>query len=260
VTRKSVAANQEILTDPSGAPEAQQSTMSLRSVENALHLLELLLLGRPLGVTEAARHLEVARSTAHRLLVVLKNADFAVQGADHRYRLGPALTRDGSTQSLRSVMRPYVEHLSQRLNETVHMMVLEGTTVRFIDGVEGAQALRVGSRTGLTLPAHRTSGGKALLAAIPPRQVRLLYRGSEAEVDLSQLEEELVHVRRIGYAVNNGQTEAGVTAVGAVVANQNGRPVAAVAIAVPSVRVGIGGVRRLGGIVHAAAQEMSTVL
>ncbi|MGW1668107.1 IclR family transcriptional regulator domain-containing protein [Streptomyces sp. NPDC002324] len=58
------------------------------------------------------------------------------------------------------------------------MMVLEGNRIRFLDGVEGAQALRVSFRTGLLLPAHATSGGKALLAELPPERLRARYRNS----------------------------------------------------------------------------------
>jgi DNA-binding IclR family transcriptional regulator len=237
-----------------------ESTVSLRSVENALQLLTLLLSGRPLRVTEAAQQLQVARSTAHRLLVVLKIAGFATQGLDHRYRLGPALSPHDTTPSLRTLMKPYLEQLSQRLNETVHLMVLEGATVRFIDGVESVHALRISSRTGVTLPAHLTSGGKALLAALPPDRLRLLYKGADAAIALPALEDELQRVRHAGYAVNRGESEAGVTAVGAAIVNAYGRAIGAIAIAVPSVRVGAGGTRRLGEIVREAATELSATV
>ncbi|MFG1821806.1 IclR family transcriptional regulator C-terminal domain-containing protein [Microbispora bryophytorum] len=54
-------------------------------------------------------------------------------------------------------------------------MVLQGNGVRFVDGVEGPQALHVGSRIGMLLPAHVTSGGKALLAELPDEELRALY-------------------------------------------------------------------------------------
>ena len=65
--------------------------------------------------------------------------------------------------------------------------------------------LRVGSRVGRILPARLTSGGKVLLAALPPDQVTALYEGT-ADVDLPRLRRELALVRRRGFAINDHHT------------------------------------------------------
>ncbi|MEU8274327.1 hypothetical protein ACFYOK_01750 [Microbispora bryophytorum] len=59
-----------------------------------------------------------------------------------------------------------------------------------VDGVEGPQALHVGSRIGMLLPAHVTSGGEALLAELLDEELRALYprgvsRGATAIGDLA---------------------------------------------------------------------------
>ena len=46
---------------------------AIESVDNALRLAQLLLLDGTLSVTEAARHLAVSPSTAHRLLADRKS-------------------------------------------------------------------------------------------------------------------------------------------------------------------------------------------
>lgn len=93
---------------------------------------------------------------------------------------------------LLTIARPHLEHLANTVSETTHLMVLEGNGARFLDGVEGPQALRVSYRTGTLLPAHVTSGGKALLAALPADRLRALYPnglpgGSDPTKDVERL-------------------------------------------------------------------------
>lgn len=221
---------------------------SLESVDNALRILQLLDARGQLRVYEAAEELGVARSTAHRLLATLRYRGFVAQDAQgHVYRPGRVLAQMGlhafARRDIRQVSRRHLEELCADLGETVHLMVLEGNGVRFVDGVEGNQPLRVGLRIGILLPAHATAGGKALLAALPTEQVRDLYpRGVSGLTpvtvqSLPEVEEELDEVSRTGYATNFGESAEGVAAVAVAVRDPLRRPVAAVAVAAPLERM-----------------------
>ncbi|KAE8765059.1 helix-turn-helix domain-containing protein [Georgenia thermotolerans] len=201
-----------------------------------------------LRVSEAAELLGIARSTAHRLLATLKFRGFAAQdGPDRTYTPGPALADAGlraiARLDLRQVAHPHLQALAQEVGETVHLVRLEGNGARFLDGVESAQVVRVGLRTGLVLPAHATAAGKAILAALPPEQVRALYpRGLQTLTGatlqtLDDVERHLQEVARAGYATNYGESAEGVAALGVVVRNQAGQPVGAVAVAAPTERM-----------------------
>jgi DNA-binding IclR family transcriptional regulator len=85
------------------------------------------------------------------------------------------------------------------------------------------------------VPAHLASGGKAILAALDPAHVEELYADAPG-IDLARLRRQLAEVRRRGFANNDQQTEAGLTALGTVVRDGDGAPIAAVAIAMPTVR------------------------
>jgi DNA-binding IclR family transcriptional regulator len=208
----------------------------LDSVDNALRLLLLLRRDGVLRVTQVAEELGVAHSTAHRLLASLRHRGFVVQDAGRAYRPGPACAELGSAAyvlGLAPLVREHLERLNADIHETVHLVVRTGREVRFIDGVEGTQVLRVGSRTGMVLPAHRTSGGKALLAELPPAGVLLLYEGDPA---LETLPRELATTRRRGYGLNVEESERGVVALGVAVHDAEGRAVAAVTVAAPTAR------------------------
>ena len=220
---------------------------SLDSVDNALRLVQALDERGRLRVSEAAELLGIARSTAHRLLATLKFRGFAAQdGPDRTYTPGPALADAGlraiARLDLRQVAHPHLQALAQEVGETVHLVRLEGNGARFLDGVESPQVVRVGLRTGLVLPAHATAAGKAILAALPPDQVRALYpRGLQTLTGatlqtLDDVERHLQEVARAGYATNYGESAEGVAALGVVVRDQVGQPVGAVAVAAPAER------------------------
>lgn len=214
---------------------------AIDSVDHALLLATLLQQEGPLGVTEAAERLGVSRSTAHRLLAMLVYRDFAEQRPDRRYRAGsvlrPAGPVDVPVALLRRVAAPRLRALVDRVGETANLVVRAGTEVRFLLSVQCDQVLRVGDRTGRVLPAHLTSGGKALLAALPAAELTELYRAAEdSGVSPARLRRELNLVRRRGFAVNDQLTETGLTAVGVIVPVSGGVPVAGLSVAMPSAR------------------------
>jgi DNA-binding IclR family transcriptional regulator len=227
--------------------ESSSPSYPVGAAGNALRVVRLLHELDELRVMDVADRLDVARSTAHRVLAMLVFEGFAVQDRHKVYRPGPALLAIRGSQTapppdLITVAHPHLQRLAEAVRETTHLMVLEGNGARFLDGMEGPQALRVSYRTGTLLPAHVTSGGKALLAALPVDRLRALYPNGlpggsgESSADVERLVNELVAVRRDGYAINLQESERGVHAVGACVRDRTGTTVAAVAIAAPSVR------------------------
>lgn len=230
----------------------------IASVDNALRLL-LLFRGREeIRLADAAEALGVAPSTAHRLLAMLSYHGFVRQNADtKRYRAGAALLEMGLAavrrMDVRGHVRPLLEALAETTGETMHCGVLDGFQVRYLDAVESSKALRVGGRTGMVLPAHCSSVGKALLARLDERELRKAYprlrlprTTSHSVASRAQLEDLLVEVRRVGYAVNREESEEGVVAVGVALDDELGRAIAGISCAGPVSRMDPLRVTRIG--------------
>jgi DNA-binding IclR family transcriptional regulator len=238
---------------------------AVTSVDHALQLATMLQVEGPLSVSEAAERLDVARSTAHRLLAMLVYRDFAVQDDDRRYSPGPVLSLAAQSRSrtavLRTVALPHLERLVAELDETANLHILAGDHVRIIASVEGRQALRVGNREGMVFPAHLASGGRLMLAGLPAAQLDALYAESrwaerpQQRPDPDQLRTDLATVRRSGFAINAERTESGVTAVGRGV-HVDGRIGAAVCVSLPSVRFSEERLTRLLAALAAAARAI----
>jgi DNA-binding IclR family transcriptional regulator len=247
--------------------------MSNSSVDNALRLLTLIGERRVLRVAEASEALGVARSTAHRLLASLRRHGYVTQDRPNgAYRPGPALREVGLAAigglDIRRVARPVMEELRERTDETISLSVLEGRDIRFVDCLESTRTVRVGTRTGVVLPASCTAGGKSLLAAISPTELERRYSGRDlpartatSVADFRELLRELAEVRRVGYALNMEEGESGVCAVGAAVRDLAGFPLASIAIVIPASRMPTTDTgRALSPLVVNAARSVESLL
>jgi len=234
---------------------------ALESVDNALRLLQMLRDTGRVRVTDAARELGCARSTAHRLLAMLVYRDFAVHDDERGYLPGPALSAPRAAgrpaQLLRQALAPHMERLCDQVGETVNLVIRVGTQVRFLASVESAQVLHVGDRRGTILPAHLASGGKALLAALAPEDLDELYAGDAAlaPAAYAKLRRDLATVRRRGFALNMEETEAGVCALGTCVYGSGERPLGGLSIAIPSARFSRDDVEGLAAQLRATADR-----
>lgn len=212
---------------------------SIESVDHALRLAVLLQQEGPLGVTEAAGRLGVARSTAHRLLSMLVYRDFAVQGADRRYAAGPVLgspARIEPVAHLRHAALPHLRALVDRTGESANLMVLLGTQVQMVATAECDHVLRVGDREGRLLPAHLASGGRALLARLSREEIESRYADGAGDVTGEEVVRIVRQTRRRGFAINDGGTETGLTAIGHPLGDPARSPAAALSVAMPTAR------------------------
>jgi DNA-binding IclR family transcriptional regulator len=221
---------------------APASPATSQTLDRGLQVLEAVArAGDPLSVAEAASVVGLDRTVAHRLVATLAARGYLQRDGSGRYRLGPTcLALASATTDLRTVARPYLEALRNATSETVHLVVLSGRQVVFIDGIESVHALRVASRAGRLLPAHATSVGKALLAALPAERFDALYGHADLVsvtprtiTDRDELVQQLAAIRERGYAVNQGESENGVGSVGLVVRSPAGEPRAALSVALP---------------------------
>lgn len=222
----------------------------LHPVGSVDHALQLLLLFRnepEVRVTDAAERLGVAASTAHRLLSTLEHRGFVTQDRVSRaYRAGPSLIELGFSNAraidLREISEPYLRTATERMGETVNLLVRQDASVRFVAGFEADQRIRTHVLTGTLLPAYATSGGKVLLAGLPRETLRALYprglrRFTPHTKTFTQLVDELPLVLVRGYAVNEQESVEGLNAVAVPLRDRGGSTIAAVAMSAPTPRL-----------------------
>lgn len=222
--------------------------MSVRSVERAIAILDLLAQGGWRTGAEVARELHVHRSTALRLLGTLeRHALVERDQRTARYRLGRRLPQLASVVSgefdLRYVARPVCESLAGKVGETVTLDVLVGDVIVPIEQATASTSVVSVNWLGRRTPVHCTASGKAILA-FGPQVVRdrLLSRGLEqitthTITDRAQLEAQFEEVRRAGVARTYEELEVGLDAIAAPVFGPDGEVLAALDVSGPSHRL-----------------------
>lgn len=228
--------------------DATRPNYPIESVDRALRLLSTFRNRPAISLSEVADELAITRSSAHRLLAMFVWHGYAQQNPRTKeYLVGPRLLELGlgvlRQMEIVGRARPFIRELAERFGETVHLAVLTGSEVSFVDGIESTKPLRAGLRVGVSLPAHATATGKVLLAALPPAELDVLYPGVALDPCTphtlgrrADLETELAVIRELGYAVNDQESEPGLVAVAVAFPDPTGVARAAVAVATPSVR------------------------
>lgn len=232
--------------EPGATAGTPRSRDSRTAVDKALALLSAF--GNDasvgVGVSELARRAELSKSTAFRLLGMLER-NGAVERAGSNYRLGPLLHQLASPivmpeiDLVRDTLTPFLAHLYERSRQTVHLAVLEGTNVVYLNKLHGLQSLPTPSRIGGRIPAYCTGVGKAMLAFDPELTERIvggeLTRWTPHTItDPDRLRAELARVRADGIAYDREEVRQGLVCVAAPVRGPNGRPVAAMSVSGPA--------------------------
>jgi DNA-binding IclR family transcriptional regulator len=193
-----------------------------------------------LGVTELARRAGLPKSTAFRLLAALEAGSF-VERNGNRWCLGRRLFELGNLVSycrprnLRDVALPFLSDLYELTHETVHLAVLEGIEVLYVEKLYGHNKVRTPSQVGGRVPAHCSALGKAMLAYADEATVaKVIAGGLDARTPYtivvpSLFRAEIDAVRREGVAFDREEATLGLTCVAAAVF-RDGRAVAAVSV------------------------------
>ena len=223
---------------------------------------------------EVAAAFGMARSNAHRTLQTLVSCGWALQdAASSAYRPSLRLFELGAlveaAADLRTLLRPHLAALSAAHGETIHLAVLDGAEIVYLDKFDSPLPVAAYSRVGGRAPAACVASGKALLAAwgadadlaqLHARVGELKAHTPHSLTDWPSLQAELRRTRERGYGENREEWRLGVCGLGAPVFNARGEPVAAIGISVPSIRFARTQVRGLAEGLMAAAADASRTL
>jgi DNA-binding IclR family transcriptional regulator len=172
------------------------------------------------------------RSTAHRILeqlVELGWVDRTAAGYGLGWRAHHFSGRVSEEALLREAAAPFVHELAVCTNLVVHLAVLDGPFVRYLDKVGGPAAASVPSRVGGFLPAHLTAVGKAMLAFVEPEALDVVLdsydlHGRLERIDLPAMYRELSAIRmKGGLNIEHNGAFAAVACVGAPIFGSDGR-------------------------------------
>ena len=220
------------------------------AVSRALDILELFLDQPALSAPQITDRLDLPRTTVHELVTTLVDRGYleAVPGGPTRFRLGMRVFQLGSQFADRLDLVREAQDAAAKIaascDETVHVAVLDGTSVVYVAKADSTHPVRMVSAVGRRLPAHCTGVGKMLLSGLSEEALAETYpRGQalDAMTDnsittLPRLRAHLSDVRAAGIAYDECESNEAVRCVAAPVFDHTGRMAAAMSISVPVLR------------------------
>lgn len=198
-----------------------------QSLNRLLDLIEALA-AFPKGVSlmELSEKCSLPKSTVHRMLGCLLERNYLYQNsATGEYSLSLKLFEISSYAAhqtdLLAIAKPYLDGLSEQLNETVHFVVMDQTDVVYLHKkVSMNSSSQMSSTIGTRSPLYRTAVGKAILSTLENTEVERIWNASKIEkktpktiTTLEALTRELVLIRENGYAIDNEENELGIKCV-----------------------------------------------
>ncbi|ANH03247.1 IclR family transcriptional regulator [Shinella sp. HZN7] len=216
----------------------------------AMAVLETVALAeRPMRFTDVLAVSGQPRGTLHRQLSHLVQEGLLELRPDHAYVPGLRLLKLASASwarnEFRAVAAPFLEALHRQTGETVHLGVLRGREIIYLDKVESRQAVRMNSQIGNASPVYCTGVGKAALAALDAEALDAILSGLQLRrftpqtiTSRAALLDELAQIRASGIAFDREEHEPGIRCVAAPVFDAGRALVAGVSVTGPAYRVG----------------------
>ena len=207
-----------------------------------------------LSLGELSEKVDLPKGTTHRLLTSMAYFDFIRQDqVSKHYHLGFKLVELGNNLlshiDIRKEARSYLINLSDDIQETVHLVVLDQNKALYIDKVDlhsRRGGLQMVSRLGSRNPLNCTAVGKILLAYMPEMDAKIIIqhidphqRTNNTITDPSEMKRHLAMIRTKGYALDDEENEVGIRCIAAPIRNEIGKVVAAMSVSGPTTRITI---------------------
>lgn len=199
-----------------------------------------------LNISGLAKQLGMPRPTVHRIVEALV-VEGMLSNHGEALNLGPRLVslawRSLETNDLRHIVRPHIEQLRDRLDETVHLAIPDGLEMVYIDKLEANRTVRMASRIGTRVSLFSSSVGKAWLAAHSASQVEKILGNitptsftRHTITDLAGIMEEINRTRERGYSQDIQENELDICCYGSAILNSGQQVVGCISVSMPTYR------------------------
>lgn len=215
----------------------------MKTITTALQLLKLIA-EKPLSVKEAADALSLHMSSASRILSTMQKEGFVDLNSDRKYEIGYFVSTLAGTVTeqtkLKDIAHPFLQTLNIEVDETIHLAILDGNMIKYIDKIDSSKSIRMHSTIGAYNPVYCTGVGKAILAFQEQKVIDRIVSSFAIEqftentvknkVDFI---EELIRTRQTGIAHDYGEHDIQINCIAAPIFSGKERVIAGISISAP---------------------------
>jgi DNA-binding IclR family transcriptional regulator len=216
----------------------------LQSVARALDALDFLRSNRgAVRLTDIAAHLGVDKSNASHILRTLVSCGYAEQVDGRLYRATNKVRRSSALEldeviDCREQLHQALKQLGEDTGECVHMAVLVGERVWYVDKIASTLPLKVDHPIGSLAPLHCTALGKAFLAFGDAQISGALDAYTANTITMrSALDADIAVTKVRGFSIDDEEFAQGIRCIAVPIFDASRRMIAAVGISGPAARM-----------------------
>jgi DNA-binding IclR family transcriptional regulator len=225
--------------------------------------------GKPKGVSDIARALQLPKSTVHGLCRTLVDLGLMMRVGPSQFAVGPHVLAWANAFENQSDLTQEFMRIADVANlvpkETINLSILTGAEVMYVACRRGTDPLGVSFRVGMRLPAPFTATGKAMMSTMERSAVERIFADGwpapwtqNSVRNLATLYQELEEVKQRGYSIDNGQLREAMVCYGApVFSASHGHAIAGIAIGLLSIDVTKSSEATMSGAVRELAARLS---
>lgn len=218
-----------------------KSTDTISSLAKGLHVLECFGADTPkLSISDVSKQTGLDRATARRCLLTLHAEGYADYNGKF-FTLTPRTLRLGmgaiAALPLPQLVQPWLDQLTDQIGESCSVSILDGMEIVYLARAAQKRVMSIGLMPGSRLPAHCTSMGRVLLAALPREEAVAIVEASDlaprtkqSVTDPAEVMEHIDQIRAQGYAMIDQEIEIGLRSIAVPLTNERDKVVAALNI------------------------------
>jgi len=244
----------------------------MKTLEKAFKIIELIEEHDGLKFNDLIELTAFKKSTVHRFLsFLIKNNYIRKDKKTTKYVLGIKFLRIStkvlSNINIRDIAEEHLYELSKATGETVHLAMLIGDEVIYIEKKESTQAIRMISQVGKMARLYCTGVGKAILAFQNKRfigkkldEINFKKYTNNTIVNREDLIEELKSIKKMGFSLDREENEKGICCIAAPIRNHDGEVIASISVSAVKIRMDIEGLLKYKDMILEKADLISRSL
>ena len=241
----------------------------VQSIDRAVAILECFSEeNKEYRLSEISEKLDLNKSTVHGIITTLKYHGFVSQDEEtQKYKLGIRFIEFGqlvvNSIIIRDAASPVIDELCGRIDETVHIGMLDGLDIVWIEKKECTKSVKISTKIGGRLPAYTTADGKVLLSYLEegklkkylPKKIPQFTKNTITRK--ADFVKRLIEIKKNGYAIDNEEFVEGIKCVAAPIFDHNGNAKFCLSTTAPAFRMNDEKILDLVAVIKEAADEIS---
>lgn len=214
----------------------------------ASKILDYLAENQDVSLQTIAKGVGMTSSTVLKILDTLLMIGYVNKNSEKNYRLGAKLIRYANKNieqiDLVELTLPFLEQLQQKIDETIHLGVLDNNEILYVNKLDPKhQTIRMSSKIGITRPLYNSAMGKAVLAEFSEEQYTdylekhpLIPYIEYTITNALRLKKEIQTVKETHIAFDDEEIERDIFCIGASIV-KNEQIIGAFSVSMPKYRL-----------------------